>query len=101
LDRNFSADFSENLKTTMDFSFGKNKFSWVHIHIGKISAYLHGCGLLGSEKCSVCEKSHSTEVKCSNIPQKSLISYRKRSEMNVKAVIPHFPAETTFIFRIF
>jgi hypothetical protein len=36
LDRNFSADFSENLKTTMDFSFGKNKFSWVHI--GKISA---------------------------------------------------------------
>jgi hypothetical protein len=51
-----------------------------------------------------CENSYATEVKCSNIPQKSKISYRKRREMNVKAAenqnfpatIPHFPAATTF-----
>jgi hypothetical protein len=36
-------------------------------------------------KISGCENSHATEVKCSNIPQKSLISYQKRSEINVKA----------------
>jgi hypothetical protein len=55
-------------------------------------------------KSSRCENSHATEVKCSNIPQKSKISYRKRSEKHVKAAdnpkfpvsIPHFPAETIF-----
>jgi hypothetical protein len=55
-------------------------------------------------KSSGCENLHATEVKCSSTPQKSLISYRKRSAMNVKAAeiqsfpatIPHFPAETTF-----
>jgi hypothetical protein len=46
-------------------------------------------------KSSGCENSHATEVKCSNILQKSLISYRKRSEMN-GYTIPHFPAEMTF-----
>jgi hypothetical protein len=54
-------------------------------------------------KSSGCENSHATEVKCSNMPQKSY-SYRKRSEMNVKAAeiqsfpatIPHLPAEKIF-----
>jgi hypothetical protein len=33
-------------------------------------------------KSSDCENSHATEVKCSYIPQKSLISYRKKSAKN-------------------
>jgi hypothetical protein len=39
------------------------------------------CGV----KSSGFENSHATEVKCSTSPQKSYISYRKRSEMNVEA----------------
>jgi hypothetical protein len=40
------------------------------------------------------ENSHASEVKCSNIPQKGKISYRKRSEMNVKAAEnPKFPGD--------
>jgi hypothetical protein len=34
---------------------------------------------------SGCENLHATEVEYSNIPQKSKISYRKRSEMKIKA----------------
>jgi hypothetical protein len=76
---------------------------WENISISSMEVYFWGV------KSSGCENSHVTEVKCSNIPQKSLISSRKRSEMNVKAAeiqsflatIPYFPAETTFWSKFF
>jgi hypothetical protein len=56
-------------------------------HISSIEVHFWGV------KSSGCENSHAIEVKCSNIPLKSNISYRKRSEMNVKIVeIQSFPA---------
>jgi hypothetical protein len=55
-----------------------------------------------------CENSHATEVKCSNILQKSWISYRKRSETNVKAAEnpkfsgfhSSFPSRNDFLIKI-
>jgi hypothetical protein len=59
-------------------------------------------------KSSGCENSHATEVKSSNIPQKSLISYRKRSEINVKAAensklsgyLFSFPSRNDFLIEV-
>jgi hypothetical protein len=51
---------------------------WENISISSVEVDFWGV------KSSGCENSHATEVKSSNIPQKSQISYRNRSEMNVK-----------------
>jgi hypothetical protein len=59
-------------------------------------------------KSSGYENSHATEVKCSNIPQNSYISYRKRSEMNVKATEnlklsgyhSSFPSRNDFLIKV-
>jgi hypothetical protein len=53
-------------------------------------------------KCSACENSHATEVKCWSISQKKLNFIRKSCKINVKAAekqnspafIFNFPAET-------
>jgi hypothetical protein len=60
-------------------------------------------------KSSGCDNSLATELKCSNIPQKSQISYQKEVKWTWKpqkiqkfpASIPHFPAETTFGSKLF
>jgi hypothetical protein len=59
-------------------------------------------------KSSGWENSHATKVKCLNIPQKSQIPYRKRSEMNVKAAenpkfsgyYSSFPSKNDFLIKV-